>query len=84
MDNAASLFCSWSGIGPEQFPYIFGRFYKSNTAENQKGTGLGLAIAQEIAKRMMLPFWCPAVKMGRLLKSGFQDLWNHKNCLGGS
>lgn len=39
------------GIQEEQLPYIFDRFYKSNTAENQKGTGLGLAIAQEIAKR---------------------------------
>ena len=40
-----------AGIGPEQIPFIFDRFYKSNTAENQKGAGLGLAIAQEIAKR---------------------------------
>ena len=39
------------GIGSEQIPFIFDRFYKSNTAENQKGTGLGLAFAQEIAKR---------------------------------
>lgn len=34
-----------------QLPYIFDRFYKSNTAEKQKRTGLGLTIAQEIAKR---------------------------------
>lgn len=39
------------GISKEELPYIFERFHKSNSAENQKGSGLGLAIAKEIAKR---------------------------------
>ena len=40
-----------AGISKEELPYIFERFHKSNSAENQKGSGLGLAIAKEIAKR---------------------------------
>ena len=40
-----------SGISPEDMPYIFDRFHKSNAKENKSGTGLGLAIACEIAKR---------------------------------
>lgn len=39
------------GISTEELPYIFERFHKTNSAENQKGSGLGLAIAKEIAKR---------------------------------
>lgn len=39
------------GISKEELPYIFERFHKTNSAENQKGSGLGLAIAKEIAKR---------------------------------
>jgi len=40
-----------SGIAAEDIPYIFDRFHKSNTKENNDGTGLGLAIAGEIIKR---------------------------------
>ncbi len=36
------------GISDSDLPFIFDRFHKSNSKENQKGTGLGLAIAKEI------------------------------------
>ncbi|MGD9665388.1 MAG: ATP-binding protein [Novosphingobium sp.] len=40
-----------TGIPPEEFPYIFDRFRKAHSAQNQAGTGLGLAIAKQIAER---------------------------------
>ena len=40
-----------AGISHEELPYIFERFRKTHTSENQSGTGLGLAIAKEIADR---------------------------------
>jgi signal transduction histidine kinase len=39
------------GISEENLPYVFDRFYKEKTSQNQQGTGLGLAIAKEIAER---------------------------------
>lgn len=39
------------GISKENLPYIFDRFYKSNSEQNINGTGLGLAIAKQIALR---------------------------------
>jgi signal transduction histidine kinase len=39
------------GIAPEDVPFIFDRFYRSNdAAENTKGTGLGLYLAKAIVE----------------------------------
>jgi len=40
------------GIDTADIPYIFNRFYKSDTSRTQKGTGLGLSIAKEILQIM--------------------------------
>jgi signal transduction histidine kinase len=39
------------GIGEEDLPHIFDRFYKTKSPQNISGTGLGLAIAKQIAIR---------------------------------
>lgn len=46
-----SIIDSGLGIPKEDLPYIFDRFYKAKSLNNQSGTGLGLAIAKQIAMR---------------------------------
>ena len=50
-DITLSIRDEGKGIPREDLPYIFDRFYKTKSADNQTGTGLGLAIAKEIALR---------------------------------
>ncbi|MDW2800737.1 ATP-binding protein [Clostridium boliviensis] len=38
-------------IPAETIPFLFDRFYKTNSLQNRSGTGLGLAIAKQIADR---------------------------------
>lgn len=40
-----------SGILPQDLPYIFNRFYKKTSEQNENGSGLGLPIAKQIADR---------------------------------
>jgi len=40
------------GIGPEDLPHVFDRFYKADKAHHSRGTGLGLAIAYEIMQQL--------------------------------
>ncbi|BAQ66196.1 sensor histidine kinase KdpD [Geminocystis sp. NIES-3709] len=37
-----------SGIKPEDFPFLFDRFYQSNSDRQAKGTGLGLYLCRQI------------------------------------
>ena len=39
------------GIGPEDQPHVFDRFYRSTLARTEPGSGLGLAIVQQIVQR---------------------------------
>ncbi len=36
------------GISPQDIPYVFDRFYKSDKSHSSGGTGLGLSIAKEV------------------------------------
>ncbi|WP_307805360.1 HAMP domain-containing sensor histidine kinase [Streptomyces spirodelae] len=38
------------GLAPEDLPYVFDRFYRSEAARSLPGSGLGLAMARQIAK----------------------------------
>jgi signal transduction histidine kinase len=40
-----------NGILPQDLPYIFNRFYKKTSEQNESGSGLGLPIAKQIADR---------------------------------
>lgn len=40
------------GIGREDLPHVFDRFYKADKSHHGRGTGLGLAIAYEIMKNL--------------------------------
>jgi len=50
-DRSVSIRDNGKGIPSEELPFIFDRFYKGESEENQNGTGLGLAIAKQIADR---------------------------------
>lgn len=40
------------GIGPDELPHVFDRFYRGDKARGRTGTGLGLAIAKEFTESM--------------------------------
>jgi len=50
-DITLSIRDEGKGIPQKDLPYIFDRFYKTKSPENETGTGLGLPIAKEIANR---------------------------------
>ncbi len=49
------------GIPEEEIPYIFERFHKERSEQNNSGSGLGLPIASEIAKRHDIEIVCKSV-----------------------
>lgn len=65
------------GIFPEELPYIFDRFYKSNNDKNRNGTGLGLPIARQIASRHNIE-----IKVSSCYNEGttFKLLFSNDNC----
>ena len=50
-DRTVTVSDQGPGIAPEDLPYLFDRFYKVRSEDNQSGSGLGLAIAKQIADR---------------------------------
>ncbi len=38
------------GIGPEDLPHVFDRFYRATAARTLPGSGLGLAIVKQVAE----------------------------------
>lgn len=48
---------SGPGIKAEDLPFVFDRFYRSQTAQDKRGSGLGLAIAREILKNLDEKIW---------------------------
>lgn len=44
-------------INEEEIPFVFDRFYRSETACDKKGSGLGLAIAWELLKNLDEKIW---------------------------
>ncbi len=66
------------GIPPQDLPYIFDRFYKTNSENNKTGTGLGLAIAKQIAQRHNID-----LEVLSTLGSGSEFLFTFKNISSG-
>lgn len=50
-----------SGILPEDIPYIFRRFYRNQSQQNENGSGLGLPIAKQIADRHGIKISCESI-----------------------
>lgn len=46
-----------SGIKPEDFPYLFERFYQGNSDRQAKGTGLGLYLCRQIIEAHNGKIW---------------------------
>lgn len=46
--NTVKILDYGSGIKPEDFPFLFERFYQSNSDRQAKGTGLGLYLCRQI------------------------------------
>lgn len=44
-------------INEDEIPFVFDRFYRSETARDKKGSGLGLAIARELLKNLEEKIW---------------------------
>lgn len=44
-------------IKADEIPFVFDRFYRSETARDKRGSGLGLAIARELLKNLDEKIW---------------------------